>query len=139
MLCGTEPPPKTPSQPAMHVMADAQAADQGEGSVAASSQQLMLHEHDKFALHVLVCAAYLQALGYGPPELVTCGRDGCVRVWDVRQEDAPVAAFEPADSNNIRCAGRGTDQQALSRQLTSVLAFDGGGSWYRCRSCTCGS
>lgn len=47
----------------------------------------------------------LQALGYGPPELVTCGRDGCVRVWDVRQEDAPVAAFEPADSNNIRCVG----------------------------------
>eukprot|EP00878_Enallax_costatus_P023903 GHUV01025464.1.p1 GENE.GHUV01025464.1~~GHUV01025464.1.p1 ORF type:complete len:249 (+),score=60.16 GHUV01025464.1:856-1602(+) len=43
-----------------------------------------------------------QALGYGPPELVTCGRDGCVRVWDVRQEDAPVAAFEPAHGSNIR-------------------------------------
>eukprot|EP00879_Flechtneria_rotunda_P029635 GHRR01032065.1.p1 GENE.GHRR01032065.1~~GHRR01032065.1.p1 ORF type:complete len:344 (+),score=65.23 GHRR01032065.1:305-1336(+) len=43
-----------------------------------------------------------QAYGYGPPELVTCGRDGCVRVWDVRQQDAPVAAFEPADSNSIR-------------------------------------
>jgi WD40 repeat protein len=43
-----------------------------------------------------------QAFGYGPPELVTCGRDGCVRVWDVRQRDAPVAAFEPADDNNVR-------------------------------------
>lgn len=42
--------------------------------------------------------------GYGPPELVTCGRDGCVRVWDVRQEDAPVAAFEPSDTENARCA-----------------------------------
>ena len=36
-----------------------------------------------------------QAKGY-EPELVTCGRDGAVRVWDVRQRDAPVAAFEPA-------------------------------------------
>ncbi|KAL6763097.1 WD40-repeat-containing domain protein [Haematococcus lacustris] len=43
-----------------------------------------------------------QARGCGAPELVTCGRDGCVRVWDVRQQDAPVAAFEPADSSNIR-------------------------------------
>ncbi|MEW5301400.1 MAG: hypothetical protein WDW36_004261 [Sanguina aurantia] len=43
-----------------------------------------------------------QAKGYGAPELVTCGRDGCVRVWDVRQPDAPVAAFEPSDPSNIR-------------------------------------
>jgi WD repeat-containing protein 92 len=35
--------------------------------------------------------------GYGAPELVTAGRDGCVRVWDVRQKDAPVASFEPAE------------------------------------------
>jgi WD40 repeat protein len=48
------------------------------------------------------CVVSLQSYGYGPPELVTCGRDGCVRVWDVRQHDAPVAAFEPADSNNVR-------------------------------------
>lgn len=45
-----------------------------------------------------------QAKGYGAPEIATCGRDGCVRVWDVRQPDAPVAAFEPADPNNVRCA-----------------------------------
>ena len=38
-----------------------------------------------------------QAKGYGAPELVTCGRDGAVRVWDVRQKDAPVAAFEPGE------------------------------------------
>ena len=25
-----------------------------------------------------------------------------MRVWDVRQPDAPVAAFEPADASNIR-------------------------------------
>lgn len=44
----------------------------------------------------------MQARGYGAPEIATCGRDGCVRVWDVRQQDAPVAAFEPADASNIR-------------------------------------
>lgn len=43
------------------------------------------------------------AKGYGAPELVTCGRDGCVRVWDVRQHEAPVAAFEPSDTENVRC------------------------------------
>lgn len=42
------------------------------------------------------------AKGYGPPELATCGRDGCVRVWDTRQEAAPVAAFQPANKENIR-------------------------------------
>jgi WD repeat-containing protein 92 len=44
------------------------------------------------------------ARGFGAPELVTAGRDGCVRVWDVRQDSAPVASFEPSDSENIRHA-----------------------------------
>ena len=43
-----------------------------------------------------------QARGYGAPELVTCGRDGAVRVWDVRQEGAPVAAFEPKEGQQVR-------------------------------------
>jgi WD repeat-containing protein 92 len=43
------------------------------------------------------------AKGYGAPELATCGRDGCVRVWDIRQEGSPVAAFEPSDTENVRC------------------------------------
>jgi WD repeat-containing protein 92 len=43
------------------------------------------------------------AKGSGPPELVTCGRDGCVRVWDPRQESAPVAAFQPSNKENVRC------------------------------------
>lgn len=37
----------------------------------------------------------VQVTGKGPPELVTGGGDGAVRVWDVRQPDAPVAAFPP--------------------------------------------
>ena len=46
----------------------------------------------------------LQAEGCGPPEVATCGRDGAVRVWDVRQQDAPVAAFEPAPGEEVGCA-----------------------------------
>ena len=36
-----------------------------------------------------------QRRGYGAPEIVTGARDGRVCVWDPRQRDAPVAAFEP--------------------------------------------
>lgn len=46
----------------------------------------------------------LQAEVCGPPEVATCGRDGAVRVWDVRQQDAPVAAFEPAPGEEVGCA-----------------------------------
>ena len=30
------------------------------------------------------------------------GRDGAVRVWDVRQRDAPVACFEPGEGVKAR-------------------------------------
>lgn len=36
--------------------------------------------------------------GYGPPEIVTGGKDGCVRVWDPRQKAVPVAEIEPEES-----------------------------------------
>ncbi|BDA48861.1 WD repeat-containing protein 92 [Coccomyxa sp. Obi] len=45
-----------------------------------------VHEYGTFKTHVT---------GKGPPELVTGGGDGAVRVWDVRQPDTPVAAFPP--------------------------------------------
>ena len=38
---------------------------------------------------------------YGAPELVTGGSDGCVRVWDPRQE-SPVVSLEPSDSEVIK-------------------------------------
>ena len=34
-------------------------------------------------------------VGKGPAELVTGGRDGVVKIWDVRQNDRPVAVLEP--------------------------------------------
>ena len=33
--------------------------------------------------------------------MVSCGTDGCVRVWDVRQEDQPVASFEPQKGSQV--------------------------------------
>ncbi|CBY34720.1 unnamed protein product [Oikopleura dioica] len=37
------------------------------------------------------------ARGHGAPEIVTGGKDGCVRVWDPRQKNVPVAEIEPED------------------------------------------
>eukprot|EP00877_Chromochloris_zofingiensis_P007606 jgi/Chrzof1/3099/Cz12g11200.t1 len=68
-----------------------------------------------------------QARGYGPPEIATCGRDGCVRMWDIRQQDAPVAAFEPADTNSIRdcwCVAIGNSYNDEERCL--VAGYDNG-------------
>ena len=38
---------------------------------------------------------------YGAPEIVTGGADGCVRVWDPRQE-APVVSLEPAETEVVK-------------------------------------
>ena len=38
---------------------------------------------------------------YGAPELVTGGSDGCVRVWDPRQQ-APVVSLEPSESETVK-------------------------------------
>lgn len=46
-------------------------------------------------------AWHVQAKGYGPPEMASCGLDGCVRVWDVRQQDQPVASFEPLKGSQV--------------------------------------
>ncbi|MCO5549918.1 hypothetical protein L7F22_003394 [Adiantum nelumboides] len=41
-------------------------------------------------------------IGYGAPEIVTGGRDGRVCVWDQRQKDDPVVAFEPESRETAR-------------------------------------
>ena len=33
--------------------------------------------------------------------MASCGLDGCVRVWDVRQQDQPVASFEPLKGSQV--------------------------------------
>jgi WD40 repeat protein len=40
-------------------------------------------------------------IGYGAPEIVTGGRDGCVRVWDPRVQE-PVLALEPQEGQPAR-------------------------------------
>lgn len=40
-------------------------------------------------------------VGGGAPELVTCSRDGCVRVWDPRVSEA-VVSLEPAEGATAR-------------------------------------
>ncbi|KAG9416848.1 WD repeat-containing protein 92 [Aphanomyces cochlioides] len=40
-------------------------------------------------------------IGYGAPELVTGGRDGCVRVWDTRVAN-PVVSLEPEQTEAVR-------------------------------------
>eukprot|EP00252_Welwitschia_mirabilis_P002120 TRINITY_DN12035_c0_g1_i1.p1 TRINITY_DN12035_c0_g1~~TRINITY_DN12035_c0_g1_i1.p1 ORF type:complete len:361 (-),score=66.19 TRINITY_DN12035_c0_g1_i1:141-1223(-) len=40
--------------------------------------------------------------GCGAPEIVTGGRDGCVYVWDPRQNDAPVASFGSESRDSAR-------------------------------------
>lgn len=40
-------------------------------------------------------------IGYGAPEIVTGGRDGCVRLWDPRVQE-PVLALEPGEGQPVR-------------------------------------
>ncbi|KAI9217312.1 WD repeat-containing protein 92-like protein [Blastocladiella britannica] len=49
--------------------------------------------HDGVVNGMDACAG--RSAGCGAPEIATAGRDGCVKVWDVRQKDAPVAKIAP--------------------------------------------
>ena len=40
--------------------------------------------------------------GAGAPELATGSRDGCVHVWDPRQQDRPVASMQPQPGEAVR-------------------------------------
>lgn len=47
-----------------------------------------------------VDGAGAEGCGYGPCELVTGGRDGCVRLWDPRQ-NGPVLSLEPVEKELV--------------------------------------
>ena len=56
---------------------------------------------------VLKQALCMQGAGGGPPELATAGGNGAVRVWDVRQPEAPVAEFGAAQgADKVLCVRR---------------------------------
>lgn len=66
-------------------------------------------------------------IGRGAPEVVTCGRDGRVCVWDTRQKDDPVACFEPATSDSTRDCWAVSFGNAYDEQERCVLAgYDNG-------------
>jgi len=44
---------------------------------------------------IVYCVEGAGGTGYGAPEIITGGADGCVRVWDPRQKE-PVVSLEPA-------------------------------------------
>ena len=51
----------------------------------------------------------IHGFGNGAPEIVTGGRDGCVRVWDPRVSN-PVVSFEPTQTQNTQ-SGREREQR----------------------------
>ena len=66
-------------------------------------------------------------VGAGAPEIVTASRDGCVRVWDPRQKDVPVAALEPGEGEAARdcwCVSFGNAHTAEDRCVAA--GFDNG-------------
>lgn len=66
-------------------------------------------------------------VGSGAPELVTAGRDGCVRVWDPRVRD-PVVSLEPESSEQARDCWT-----ACFGMWSIVIHF----VWYYHFMCTC--
>ncbi|KAL0586654.1 hypothetical protein ABG067_003642 [Albugo candida] len=67
-----------------------------------------------------------QNIGYGAPEIVTGGRDGCIRVWDIRVS-SPVVTLAPSDSKHVRdcwtvCFGNAFNDQ----ERCVVGGFDNG-------------
>lgn len=65
-------------------------------------------------------------IGYGAPEIVTGGRDGCVRVWDPRVETA-VVSLEPNEGKESRDCWAACFGNSYSDNERSVCAgFDNG-------------
>jgi WD40 repeat protein len=55
----------------------------------------------------------------GPPEIITCSRDGTVKVWDIRQQD-PVCILGPKEGDSIIdpwCATFGNSHDNQERMI----------------------
>ena len=65
--------------------------------------------------------------GAGAPEIVTGGRDGCVHVWDPRQNDRPVASMEPEEGAVARdCWSVGFGDAHSADDRVVVAGYDNG-------------
>jgi len=68
-----------------------------------------------------------QEVGCGAAEIITGGRDGCVKVWDPRQQ-SPVVALEPADKDAIvpDCWAVGFGNSYNNEERCLVAGYDNG-------------
>lgn len=65
-------------------------------------------------------------IGNGAPELVTGGRDGCVRVWDPRQQSA-VLSLEPVDKDHVPdCWSVGFGNSYNDQERVIASGYDNG-------------
>lgn len=65
-------------------------------------------------------------IGHGAPEIVTGGRDGCVRVWDPRTS-SPVVSLEPDNGEDIRdCWSVGFGNSYNDEERCVVAGYDNG-------------
>lgn len=93
-------------------------AERGEATFTAQAHSSIINSID---------GAGGPTAGYGAPEVVTGGRDGRVCVWDPRQEDAPVASFEPAGAGDARDCWSVAFGNSYNDDERSVLAgYDNG-------------
>jgi WD40 repeat protein len=63
--------------------------------------------------------------GYGPPELITGGRDGAVKVWDPRQT-APVVVLEPVEQIKPECWALGFGNSYNDTERVLAAGYDNG-------------
>lgn len=63
----------------------------------------------------------------GAPEIATGGSDGCVKVWDVRQKDEPVACIEPNNGDSVReCWTVAFGDSFNNEERSLVAGYDNG-------------
>ncbi|KAL9651222.1 hypothetical protein ABK040_006223 [Willaertia magna] len=64
-----------------------------------SGNQQPLYKIDKAHDSMINCIDGC-GLSYGPPEIITGSKDGCVKIWDVRQRSKAVVSLEPQQQSS---------------------------------------